>query len=302
MTSNGMLHETSCVDTTPQNGVAERKNRHLLENARALLFQMKVPKPFWTDAISTTCFLINRMPSSVLNGEIPFNILFPNKSLFPVAPRVFGSVCFARDVRPSVTKLDPKALKCVFLGYSRLQKGYRCYCPDLNKYLVSIDVTFVENTPYFSSSPTSTSQGEDDDLLVYSVTSYAPDTCSGGSLVPSPASVVTPTMSTPPPPPPPLPPPVSCPAPASSSSDPEIPDDLPIALRKGKRQCTFPISSFVSYNHLSSSSCSFIASLDSITIPKTVREAMSHPGWLAAMIEKMNALVANGTWVLVDLP
>ena len=41
-----------------------------------------------------------------------------------------------------MTELDPKALKCVFLGYSRFQKGYRCFSPDLNKYVVSIDVVF----------------------------------------------------------------------------------------------------------------------------------------------------------------
>ena len=67
MLQNGILHQTSCVDTSSQNGVAERKNRHLLETTRALLFQMHVPKHFWADAVSTACFLINRMPSSVLN-------------------------------------------------------------------------------------------------------------------------------------------------------------------------------------------------------------------------------------------
>ena len=46
MSQNGILHQSSCVDTPPQNGVAERKNRHLLEVARALLFQMNVPKQF----------------------------------------------------------------------------------------------------------------------------------------------------------------------------------------------------------------------------------------------------------------
>ena len=104
MVQNGMLHETSCVDTPSQNGVAEHKNRHLLETARALLFQMNVSKPFWADAVSIACFLINRMPSSVLHGEIPYKILFPNKSLFPVDPRIFGSTCFVRDVHPHVTK------------------------------------------------------------------------------------------------------------------------------------------------------------------------------------------------------
>ena len=120
MLQHGILHQTSCVDIPSQNGVAERKNRHLLETARALLFQMQVPKHFWADAVSTACFLINRMPSSVLSSETPFHILFPNKTLFPIEPKIFGCTCFVRDVRPQVTKLDPKSLKCIFLGYSHL--------------------------------------------------------------------------------------------------------------------------------------------------------------------------------------
>ena len=56
-------------------------------------------------------------------------------------------------------------------------------------------------------------------------------------------------------------PPVSSPPPVASTSDPVLSDDLPIALRKGKRQCAYPISSFFSYDHLSSHSYSFIASL-----------------------------------------
>lgn len=71
MTKNGILRQSFCVDTPSQNGVAKRKNRHLLETTRALLFQTKVPKKFWADAILTACFLINRMPSSVLDGDSP---------------------------------------------------------------------------------------------------------------------------------------------------------------------------------------------------------------------------------------
>ena len=66
--------------------------------------------------------------------------------------------------------------------------------------------------------------------------------------------------------------------------------------------CAHPISSFVSYNHLSSSSCSFIASLDSISLPNTVREALSHPGWRSAIVDEMQALDDNGTLNLVPLP
>ena len=131
---------------------------------------MNVPKHFWANAISTTCFLINRMPSSVLNWTAPYHQLFLNNLLFPIDPTVFGCTCFVRDVRPQVSKLDLKSLKCIFAGYSRVQEGYRSYYPTLRRYFVSTDVAFFETTP-FSLPSTVTSQGEEEDLLVYSLTS-----------------------------------------------------------------------------------------------------------------------------------
>ena len=62
MNQYGIFHQSLCVDTPSQNGVAEKKNRHLLEIVRALIYQMKVPKQFRVDAVSTSRFLINRMP------------------------------------------------------------------------------------------------------------------------------------------------------------------------------------------------------------------------------------------------
>ena len=93
MLQNGILHQTSCVNT-PQNRLVERKNKHLLETTRALLFQMHVPKDFLADAVSTAYFLINCMPSSVLNWATLFQTLFSHKSLFLIKPRVFGCTCF----------------------------------------------------------------------------------------------------------------------------------------------------------------------------------------------------------------
>jgi transposase InsO family protein len=63
LSQKGILHQTSCPDTSPQNGVAERKNRHLLEVARSLMFTMNVPKFLWSEAVMTATYLINRMPS-----------------------------------------------------------------------------------------------------------------------------------------------------------------------------------------------------------------------------------------------
>lgn len=87
----------------------------------------------------------------------------------------------------------------------------------------------------------------------------------------------------------------------SSSFDPTPSNlELPIALRKGKCQCTYPISNFVSYNHLSPS-CFLLAFQDSISIPKTIQKALSHLGWHDARFKKIYVLDKNGTRNLLDL-
>ena len=61
----GIVHQSSCKDTPQQNGVTERKNKYLLEVARALLFSKNIPKSLWGEAILTATYLINRMPSRI---------------------------------------------------------------------------------------------------------------------------------------------------------------------------------------------------------------------------------------------
>ena len=123
---------------------AEWMNRHLLETARALFLQMHVLKHSWVDAISTTCFRIKRMLLSVLQRQIPYHVFFPTKTVFPIEHKIFYCTCFIREVHPNLTKLDSKSLKCIFLGYSRVKKGHKCYCPSLNRF-VSQDVTFFKD-------------------------------------------------------------------------------------------------------------------------------------------------------------
>jgi hypothetical protein len=83
---------------------------------------MNVPKFLWGEAIMTAAYLINRMPSRVLENKSPIECL-TGEVTYVVPPRVFGCVCFVRDHIPFVGKLDPRALKCVFVGYSGKQKG-----------------------------------------------------------------------------------------------------------------------------------------------------------------------------------
>ncbi|XP_073224857.1 uncharacterized protein [Cicer arietinum] len=97
----------------------------------------------------TACYLINRRPSSVLDGNIPHSVLFPHTPLHPLPPRAFGSTCFVHNLSPDLDKLSARSLKCVFLGYHRSQKGYHCYSPTLHRYVTSAGVTFFESVQYF---------------------------------------------------------------------------------------------------------------------------------------------------------
>nr|GEV36965.1 retrotransposon-related protein [Tanacetum cinerariifolium] len=198
----------------------------------------------------------------------------------------------------------------------------------LHRYLVSRDVTFHEDLPYFSVT-TYHHQEEIDDLLVYvspilvettklsaeldgpPLKVYARRPRIRSDLVHKPSTQLKDAPNDAP-----NNAPNDAPNDASNDSDalsdapsgsyspshsptPEV--DLHIALLKDKRTCRYPVSAFVSYDGLSSSSSIFVANLDSILVLKTVGEALAHFGWRAAMIEEMNALDHNGTWALVDL-
>jgi hypothetical protein len=125
---NGIVHQTTCVSTPEQNGVAERKNRHILEVTRCLLFAMNVPKYLWGEAVQTATYLINRMPLRTVDFSTPLEMLTGNTS-FKVSPKKFGCVCFVHNTSPGISKLDVKSHKCVFVGYSSGKKGYKCYDP-----------------------------------------------------------------------------------------------------------------------------------------------------------------------------
>ncbi|CAL9024197.1 unnamed protein product [Prunus brigantina] len=161
---HGIIHETTCPQTPQQNGVAERKNRHLLETARALLIGAHVPRHHWDDAIVTAVHLINRMPSGVLTFKTPLQVLAQHKplpSVLVLTPRIFGCVAFVHLHKNQRSKLDPCALRCVFVGYATHQKGYRCYHPPTRRTYVTLDVTFLESELFFHDpSSNSTLQGE----------------------------------------------------------------------------------------------------------------------------------------------
>ena len=145
---HGIIHHNSCVSTPQKNSISERKNRHLLEVARSLLFTSNVLTRFWEDVVLTACYLINQMPSHVLKFQTPLNCLYES---YPdswyssnLDFKIFCCTSFVHNLDPNRSKLDPHSYKCIFLRY------YRCYSPEKRKYFVSRDVTFFENQPFFT--------------------------------------------------------------------------------------------------------------------------------------------------------
>ena len=79
--------------------------------------------------------------------------------------------------------------------------------------------------------------------------------------------------------------------------------DLPIAIRKGVRNCTkHPINKFLSYANLSKEYRNFVASLSNTTIPRNIHEALESNEWKKVVQEEMAALTKNNTWKLVPRP
>ena len=161
----GIIHQTTCPHTLEQNGVAERKNRTLLEMTRVLVIESRVPKIFWSEALASSVYLINRLPTRILNLEKPIDVLSTMHQIPPplnLEPRVFGCTVYVHIPKHDRSKLAPRSVKCVFLGYRTNQKGYRCYDPKAKHLYITMNCDFVESE-YFFTQPRG--QGEESDHI-----------------------------------------------------------------------------------------------------------------------------------------
>lgn len=114
---------------TPQlNGVAERKNRTLMEMARCMLTQSKLPISFWAEAVATANFVRNRCITKTLDDKTPYE-LWHGKRPNVKHMRTFGEVAYMLDKTPDKGKLEPRGIRCIFLGYDESSRGYRVWIP-----------------------------------------------------------------------------------------------------------------------------------------------------------------------------
>jgi hypothetical protein len=142
------IRREKIVPTTPQeDGVSERMNRIIMECARSMRLHAGFPLQLWVDVVDTIVYLINKGPSSSLDGIIPKEEWTGKKVNYSFL-KTFGCEAFVHIDKENRTNLESKSKKCTFIGYGVNDFGYRLWDYENIKIIRSRDVIFNEKVMY----------------------------------------------------------------------------------------------------------------------------------------------------------
>ncbi|KAK1431920.1 hypothetical protein QVD17_08717 [Tagetes erecta] len=141
----GIARQFSAPRTPQQNGVAERKNRTLIEAARSMLADAKIPITFWDEAIATACFVQNRTLLVQDKQKTSYELLFGRKPNISYL-KAFGCLVTILNLSDHIGKFESKSDDGFFLGYSSVSKAYRVFNSKTNTVIETINVKFLENS------------------------------------------------------------------------------------------------------------------------------------------------------------
>src|SRR5438105_8943928 len=116
-------------------------NKTIISKARCMLSNAGLDRQFWAEAASTACYLINQSPSIAIDKKTSIEEWSDSPAEYSQL-RVFGCTAYAHVDNG---KLEPRAIKCIFLGYKSGVKGYKLWNPQIKKVIISRIVIFNES-------------------------------------------------------------------------------------------------------------------------------------------------------------
>ncbi|KAJ9547221.1 hypothetical protein OSB04_019764 [Centaurea solstitialis] len=326
----GISQNFSSVRTPQQNGVAERRNRTLIEAARSTLSEANLATQFWAEAVNTACYTQNRSLIVKRFRRTPYE-LFRNRKPSIEHLHIFGCVCYILNNKDNLGKFDSKSDDGIFLGYSSISKTYRVFNKRRQAIEETIHVKFDESGPTFPHPHDNSeiNQWADSFFQVPDIPIADPspqDLPDGFEENPTPPSHI------------PIPPlinatpitqvtseldqptnsedfsqtTVSEPAPTNLLPDPSVSEAStsgqvyqPPALRWTKDHPIDQVlgnpSSGVKTRCQSGNVCLYVNFI-SENEPKEIDDALHDPAWVSAMQEELAEFIRNNVWLLVPRP
>uniref|UniRef100_A0ACD5YJF3 Uncharacterized protein n=1 Tax=Avena sativa TaxID=4498 RepID=A0ACD5YJF3_AVESA len=280
--NDGMIRHHTIPYTPQQNGVAERMNRTIISRARCMLSNAGMHRRFWAEAANTACYLINRSPSIPLEKKTPIEVWSGSPADYSQL-RVFGCTAYAHVDNG---KLEPRAVKCIFLGYGSGVKAYKLWNPETKRILLSRNVVFNESVMYHDSLPSDPSPVAIGEEGVRVQVEHLQKTVDNNVVV-------------------------------DDTHEENIDDDVvqhsPTVLQQPQesiaadrpRRNIVPPRRLIEECNLVHYALSCAEQVENDSEPATYNEAIAsvdREKWVSAMQEEMQSLEKNGTWDVVRLP
>lgn len=326
--SHGIKRQLTTARTPQQNGVAERKNRTLLEAARSMQAASGLPLYLWDELIRTANYVLNRCETSALASSTPF------QQLYKVQPdlshlRVVGCLTYVHIPAELCHKLAAKSIRAYLVGYDTTSKAYRCFEPIKRRIYITRDVIFNEELSLRSVSDSTSAldlpqpaenqistptQSTSISITTMPINVPSPNSHSLPSLDIStspqssednfqPSTDIPDSPNTPTDPATPV-------TPTSYSQPVDSPITSPTAEALPHRKLplrtrALPVKLCHDYVLLISPSTPdicIVETTDTIDDNIPFEQARFHSGWMAAMREEIDSLQQHNTWTLTELP
>ncbi|GKA92433.1 retrotransposon protein, putative, ty1-copia subclass, partial [Tanacetum coccineum] len=142
---HGIISHRTPTYMSQYNGVSKRRNRTQLDMVCSMISQTTLPKSFWDYALKFAIRILNMVPTKKVK-KIPYKVWHEKAPKLSYL-KVWGCEALVkRDTLTKPDKLEPRYIKCIFIGYPKETMSYSFYYPPENKVLVARNAEFFKNS------------------------------------------------------------------------------------------------------------------------------------------------------------